>query len=172
MLKGEIRNMLRCQIDTDGRSSVKYQDGESVTAASRSYHQKKSMKDLLRTSYGVRKYGCFSDAEVSEKMSELKSGALQAEVQSAKFPCLHSGRVYQDGEEFSSNATDLQAQKPNQCIHCICKTGLVLCRLKNCDSLHCFSSDTKECCPSCKGLTPGDASSSSCRSKSVGGKDG
>ncbi|GFR32018.1 chordin-like protein 1 [Trichonephila clavata] len=90
------------------------------------------------------------DAEVSEKVSELKSGALQAEVQSAKFPCLHNGRVYQDGEEFSSNATDLQAQKPNQCIHCICKTGLVLCRLKNCDSLHCFSSDTKECCPSCK----------------------
>ncbi|GIX67797.1 chordin-like protein 1 [Caerostris extrusa] len=33
---------------------------------------------------------------------------------------------------------------------CLVQTGLVLCRLKNCDSLHCFSSDPKQCCPSCK----------------------
>ncbi|XP_055927527.1 chordin-like protein 1 [Argiope bruennichi] len=94
-----------------------------------------------------KKDECCDECYDSEILKTVKSGALQAE---AKLPCLHSGHVYQDGEEFSSNATDLQAQKPNQCIHCICKAGLVLCRLKNCNSLHCFSSDPKECCPSCK----------------------
>ncbi|GIX94278.1 chordin-like protein 1 [Caerostris darwini] len=161
-----------------------------------------------------------TNAARSAMNSDLVSDSEKAEdfqmQDEAKFPCLHSGRVYQDGEEFSSNATDLQAEKPNQCIHCICKTrtifvldfelndehilchsftpkelargvsqleestevfhpkigfipsrqkkryglfrsqvrngstGLVLCRLKNCDSLHCFSSDPKQCCPSCK----------------------
>ncbi|KAG8199201.1 hypothetical protein JTE90_016025 [Oedothorax gibbosus] len=74
---------------------------------------------------------------------------IQLPKNDAKFPCLHNGKIYQDGEEFSSNSTSLQAKKPNQCIHCKCKSGLVLCRLKNCDSMHCFSMEPQGCCSSC-----------------------
>ncbi|KFM65348.1 Chordin-like protein 1, partial [Stegodyphus mimosarum] len=86
----------------------------------------------------------------SEEVKLDQSLNTDTKSEDSKLPCLHNGRVYQHGEEFSSNATGLQAQKPNQCIHCMCQTGLVLCRLRNCDSLQCLSSDTKDCCPTCK----------------------
>ncbi|GIX67799.1 chordin-like protein 1 [Caerostris extrusa] len=70
---------------------------------------------------GSTKDECCEECYVSDS-EQAEDFQMQDE---AKFPCLHSGRVYQDGEEFSSNATDLQAEKPNQCIHCICKTRMV-----------------------------------------------
>ncbi|XP_054708926.1 chordin-like protein 1 [Uloborus diversus] len=100
---------------------------------------------------GLKKNACCEVCQDSSFGMEEKSSKNSAEGGGgSKLPCLHHGKMFQDGEEFTSNATGLQTQKPNQCIHCVCQAGLVLCRLRTCEPVTCSNPDTKTCCPTCK----------------------
>ncbi|CAM1330912.1 CHRDL1 (predicted) [Pycnogonum litorale] len=65
--------------------------------------------------------------------------------------CMHNSIIYKDGQSFTSNSTGLSAQRSDQCVQCVCKKGLVLCRLKTCPVAKCDTPVDVQgnCCPVC-----------------------
>ncbi|OXA51677.1 Chordin-like protein 1 [Folsomia candida] len=78
-----------------------------------------------------------SDPESGEEEDE--DGDLVTE-NSEFVSCLHQGKIYRDGESFTANVSGLPIQATDQCMQCMCQTGMVLCQMKACSSFKCSSS--------------------------------
>ncbi|CAG7682310.1 unnamed protein product, partial [Allacma fusca] len=71
--------------------------------------------------------------------------------------CLHQGKIYRDGESFTANVSGLPISAVDQCMQCVCQSGMVLCQMKYCSSFKCSSgsssasltTDSDTCCQRC-----------------------
>ncbi|KAG1701703.1 Chordin-like protein 1 [Nymphon striatum] len=96
---------------------------------------------------------CQENLNNNEQKTKAVSEISLDGKQDRKIPCMHNGIQYEDGQGFTSNSTGLTAQRADQCVQCVCKRGLVLCRLKTCPKVSCSTpvESLDNCCPVCQG---------------------